>query len=376
MTSEIQKYLEASEKMMSSSERKWLMRPFRDGDEEGILELCKAVYPGRQYHREQWMKWWQWMYRDNPSGKGSIWLAEHDGKIVGQYPLIFIQMKVGNEIIKVCENIDLMTHPDYRHQGMFAALERHALDEMGKQGIHITIGFPNEIAYPGHKKSGWFDIDTMRPVLKPLDWRDALRIRISNGFVVMLGALAGNLVGGVFYRGRKTPVVEGLTIAQVSRFDERVDHFWAKVSHQYQIMTVRNREYLNWRYANAPDVEYLIYVAEREAAVSGYLVLRLMQMKQTSVAMIFDILAESGEIAQCLIAEAMERCTQEKVDLVYYASIAGSSVAKAFGRNGFIFVPFVRSLRFCAYSSSSNISKEFLQKPDNWLVQMGDSDMM
>lgn len=36
-------------------ERKWTVRAYEQGDEEGILELSKAVYPGR-YDRENWLR--------------------------------------------------------------------------------------------------------------------------------------------------------------------------------------------------------------------------------------------------------------------------------------------------------------------------------
>ncbi len=362
---------------MSSNERKWSQRAFRDGDEEAILELWKAVYPERQYQREQWMRWWQWMYGDNPSGRGRICLAEHDGKAVGQYAIAPVMMKVGDRSVLGALSFDTMTHPDYRRQGIFETLAKAVYAEAHSDGIDIVHGFPNQFSYPGFmRKLDWFHIDTVRAVIKPLNWRNALSIQIGNGFLLMLGGLAGRLLGGVLFRSSKAPVVEGLTIAEVPRFDERVNDLWARVSHQHQIMVERTKDHLNWRYASVPDMDYLVYVAERAGVVSGYLVLRCMHMNQARVAVIFDILAESEEIAQCLIAETVQRCTRENVDLVYCAGIGGRSLAKAFARNGFRSIPFVRSLRFCAYSSSPSIPKEFLQKPANWYVQMGDSDML
>lgn len=362
---------------MSGKERKWSLRAFRDGDQEGILELYKVVYPEREYDRDKWMKWWQWMYRDNPNGKGIVWLAVHDGKVVGQYAIVPRRMKVGSQSVAGALSLDTMTHPGYRRQGIFETLAKAVYEEAGRDGIHIVHGFPNEFSYPGFvTRLDWFYVDTMGTLLKPLNWRNALTIAISNRLLLMIGALTGNLVGMAFSRGRKAPAVEGLIIAQVPSFDERINEFWAKLSHQYRVMVERNREYLNWRYVDAPDSDYLVYIAERGAEVVGYLVLHCMQMGQASAAIIFDILAESEEIAQCLIAEAVERSKRERVDLVYYASVGGSSVPKAFRRNGFMHFPSVKRLRFCAYSTSSCASREFLQNRGNWFIQMGDSDMM
>jgi hypothetical protein len=36
-------------------ERAWSIRAYEKGDENGIFELMKAVYPEKKYDREKWM---------------------------------------------------------------------------------------------------------------------------------------------------------------------------------------------------------------------------------------------------------------------------------------------------------------------------------
>ncbi|HUV45622.1 MAG TPA: GNAT family N-acetyltransferase [Dehalococcoidia bacterium] len=355
-------------------EHQWSIRPYTEGDEEGIFELNKAVSPSDERNREQWMQWWHWMYKESPAGNGRIWLAEHEGRIVGQYPLIFLKLKVGNRIIKASQNIDIMIHPDYRYQGMFSKLERQALDEAEKVGVYITIGFPNEAAYPGHMKSGWFDVATMQRLFKPLNWGDTLRIRFRNKLLLKFLAAGGNLTDKVLHTIRETPIVEGLTISQIPHFDDRIDDFWTMVSNQYQIMVVRNKDYLNWRYVTIPDVEYSIFVAEKAKKIYGYLVLRCVEYQGRKSGTIFDILTQSEPITRCLISKVMEHCRQERVAFISYDIIANKAYLKALRSNGFISLPSRKGARFGAYSSSPHISREFLMDSRNWFVQMGDSD--
>ena len=136
--------------------RKWIIREYREGDEEGIFDLCDAVYPEARYDKESWMKWWHWQYKEIPFDSARIWLADHDGKIVGQYPLIPLRFKAEDKLMTAYLSLDVMTHPEYRYQGMFSRLESRALKEAGKDGIPIAIGFPNDASYPGHVKSGYF----------------------------------------------------------------------------------------------------------------------------------------------------------------------------------------------------------------------------
>ena len=83
--------------------RAYSMREYTDGDQQGILELTKAVH-GVVRGEEQWMRWWRWMYKDSPAGTGRIWLAKHNAKIVGQYALVPKNIKVGNKILKAYQN--------------------------------------------------------------------------------------------------------------------------------------------------------------------------------------------------------------------------------------------------------------------------------
>jgi len=358
-------------------EHAWSIRSYSEGDEEGIFELDKAVHPSQEQNREKWMRWWHWMYKENPAGNSRIWLAEHDGRIVGQYPLIPMDMKVGNEIMRASQNVGLMTHPDYQHQGIFSALERVALDSAGREGVHITIGFPNEAALPGHIKSGWFDIAAIQVIFKPLNWGKALKLRINNKFLLKLCGVGGNLADKMFFRAKRPSAVEDLAISQVSSFDERVNELWTEVSNHSKIMVVRKSDYLNWRYVTAPSAEYSIYIAEQAQKVCGYLVLGCRQKSsQTKVGIIFDVIAQSEEIAQCLISKAIKQFEQEKVYLVYCLIVGGKKMLReAFKANGLRSIPFVKWGRFCAYSSSPHTPKETLRDSRNWFVQIGDSDL-
>jgi len=353
------------------------MRAYREGDEKGILELWQAVYPGEEYERERWIRWWHWMYKDNPAGAGMIWLAEHNGKIVGQSAIIPVAMKVGTETATGFQSINTMTHPNYRRQGMYESLARKAYAEAAREGICIGYRFPNKVSHLiAIKRLNWFDVDTMQVLYKPLDWMKTSKTMTGNKFLAGFLAMSGNITARMFYRAERVSIIEGLTITQVPFFDERINQFWDRACGQYQIMVMRNKDYLNWRYVAVPDVDYSIYIAEKSRKICGYLVLRCVQREQMKAGIIFDILAESGEIAGCLISQAIEHCKQKKVDYVYYGMIANKQQLRAVRRNGFMSVPFARGIRFCAYSSSSHISKEFLKDSRNWFVQIGDSDVI
>lgn len=130
-------------------ERNWSIRPYRIGDEHEILSLWKVVHPEREYNREKWLRWWTWQYKENPAGSSAIWIAEDNGKIVGQYALISELVKVYDNLSIIYQSVDTMTHPNYRRQGMFIMLARAAYQSIENNDTHIIFGFPNNQSLPG-----------------------------------------------------------------------------------------------------------------------------------------------------------------------------------------------------------------------------------
>jgi GNAT superfamily N-acetyltransferase len=357
-------------------ERKWSMRAYKQGDEEGVFELWKAVYPEGEYDREKWLRWWQRTYENNPAGPGRIWLAEHGDKIVGQYAIVPMRVKIGSETVLCSQSVDTMTHPDYRRQKIFETLAKEVYDEAERDGIHIVYGFPARISYPGFvKKLSWFDVAAMQLMFKPLNWRNAIKLKFKNKFLQTVLAIgAGLVLNKVFFRTQKPPSLEGLAINQVTSFDDRINDLWAKISSQYHIMIVRDKDYLNWRYS-APGANYSIFVAEKAGEICGYLVLEHKLQSGTKVSYIFDLVAQSEEIMHYLVSKAINDCQQKQVDLILYSLIANKTYRRVLKRSGFISLPFLKGIHFCAYvSPQCTPLMEPLRNSQNWLAQLGDSD--
>lgn len=353
-------------------ERKWKARPYRDGDERGILELWKAVYPEREYNQEKWLRWWNWKFKGNPAGDSLVCVADHDGKIVGQVSIIPVRMKVGNEIVTAGLVGDTMTHPEYRRQRISMAIHNGVYAQAEGSGISFIFGFPNKVNRLVGVNVGDFPVARMQVLARVLSWGSALRMRTRSKLLLKLGSIGGNLFSGVFCRARRMPAVEGLSVCQIPFFDESINQLWDRVSSQYHITTVRTKDYLNWRYVTVPDVSYSIYIAEKDGRIDGYLVLGCEQRTEVKLGVILDVVARSGWTAQCLVARAVEQCYREKAGLVYCSVAANKTYVKAFRRDGFISVPFIKDSLFGRLISPV-IPRDFLEDSKNWFIQSGDA---
>lgn len=359
-------------------ERKWSVRAYKAGDEEGIFELWKEVYPEQNHEREQWLRWWRWKYRDNPAGAGWVAIADDAGRVVGHQAAIPVAMKIGAEVITCFQTTDAMSHPAYRGQGIYQAVNLESIfPRTAEDNVAIGYSFANEASHPiAVANLAYFDVAHVPDMFRPLDWANTLKTRISSRFLTGILATGSSAVSKIFYRSEAAPVVEGLVISQVFSFDERINEFWDRNSSQYPVMVVRNRDYLDWRYVAIPDVAYTIFLAEKEGDIHGYLVLRCLSIEGTRVGLIFDIMAQSGEVAQNLISRAVERCMEEAVDIIYCRIVANKTLLGAFSRNGFISTPFLKHGWFVVRSGSLEIPRELLMDSKNWLIQLGDSDML
>ena len=352
----------------------WSIRISEEGDENEIFELTKAVWGERVPEKVRWMRGWRWMHLDNPAGISRIWLAGDGSKIVSQYPVIREDMKIGEEIIKGAQLIDTMTHPQYRRQGLCSTLGEKALNEIENKETHLVYCFPTQEVYPLHIKSGWLDVCAFQVMFKPLNLKNILRkYFVRNRLLLNIFTASVNLIIKVLFRSKKVPEEDMLKVREISSFDDRINEFWNRVSSDYNIIRIREKKYLNWRYVDAPNADYTIYVAEEEGEICGYIILGCKDASGLIFGYICDIIAptDRGDIIQCLLAKAVEHFKEKKADIIFSQMIPNKIYRIALLKSGFI--PRFRSKeRFIAYSTSSKHSQAFLKNPNNWFIQLGD----
>jgi len=357
-------------------EKKRTIRAYKDGDEGEILRLLRAVYPDASedaietlLRRRQWAS-------ENPAGRVDSWVTEEDGRILGQYRLLWMDLKLKNHVLKAAQGMDEMTHPDYRRQGINYGLARHAVAEAGRNGVQIVFGFVEHAspAYYANLKNGWFFVGTMRQLFKPINWKNLFRSKVNNPRVAtILAVVATWLSDGMVFKTRNPSVQQGLFIEQIKSFDERISSLWARVADRYPIMVARSQRYLNWRYASSGQ-NYRIFIARRSDEILGYLILRHQTTHGIVVTYIFDILAESDEVMHSLVSRAAEDSRSVNAGMILYPLIAHKSHCEILKRNGFLSLPFAKGRDFLIYCDPSLMSRSFAKGPQNWLIQAGDSD--
>jgi GNAT superfamily N-acetyltransferase len=347
------------------SEGKWSIREYREGDEEEILKLRGLVF-GESNDRQ----WWQWMFRQNPSGPAFIVIAETDQEIIGHHAITFMPMKIRDQVTRGSHGVDLMVHPAYRRQGIFRMLGMKINESRKTTNRSISYGIPLKESHQGFVK--WFhlqDLCEVPALIKVVDWGTVLKKRYK------IPAFAGKLVGYVYERitsHTSSPKDVETEIDEVASFDERIDKFWEKASKIKEIMVVKDMEYLNWRYVSKPGNKYKILIARNEKEIIGYTVLNLEKGAMPN-GHIIDLLTlpDKATVAEALLTRALRYFKEEGIAIVSCLMLPDTPYYGTLRKLGFMRRT---GVNLCVRIFDQNIPKDFVINPANWYYVMGDGD--
>jgi GNAT superfamily N-acetyltransferase len=363
--------------------RAWQIRPYRQGDEGGIVGLARQVFAEQPPDRFS-DAYWTWEFADNADGPAALWVADDHGTIVGHYAVIPRALRIGGEVRTGSIVVDVMTHPDYRLQGMFTALGRVALADAGQRGIEFSYGFPIRAdVMPGHLRLGWRHLFDLPILVRPLKFRPLVRRSID--LPLVSSALAGAAWAG--YRCLARPILkhlnplpspQGAVVVQpVTHLDDRFDELWRETRGQFGIMAVREARYLTWRYFRHPYHRYTVLAAERGDQVVGYVVIRTGELLGLRCGIIVDLLARSTAMGclDPLLGHAMDRFTADSsLDLVGAMMTRGGPYYRALQRHGFLVTP--RVFWFILHTNSPLAPDQMLADAAQWYLTWGDTDVI
>jgi hypothetical protein len=170
---------------------------------DDFLALMQETYGSAMSPAE-----FDWWFDRNPAGPRILNAATDDGDVLGVLSMHFTRMDNGLHAFAV----HAVTTPAARGRGVFSTLELHNEQEAAAAGAQWALGFTNPMAGPilvG--KLGWEDVTSLRVWVRPKRW----------------------------------PKREGhVRSPGVAPFDET-----RTLSGRH---TVRDTQYLNWRYVDSP----------------------------------------------------------------------------------------------------------------------------
>lgn len=261
------------------------IRPYRPGDEHGILAGHKQVFPASS------LAHWQWKYRDNPTGRIHTMVAEHEAEgIVGAYMTLPNHYLIEDKQRLVGQCVDIWVLPQHRRAtggpGLFVNLSLAHYERWCGDGPER-----NSFLF-GWTITAWKSGNRYLRFLPVRDWSFLFREVPPGGFPQRASS-------------------EDLVVRQVARFDQDTDALWAEFAKTTRLSCIRDARYLNWRYADAPETTYeLLECRERRTGrLRGLTVMVRRDFVLPNTCFLVDWLAPADDLDAtiALVAEAERR---------------------------------------------------------------------
>ena len=251
---------------MPAEQERFIVRPYRAGDEEAILELF-----ARSFHQPRSAAEWRWKYQENPQGRERISVTFDEGRLVAHYagyPVPFVRDGLGMEANQIG---DTMTDPSIRHIG------RGPTSVLGRTALHFYETFCER------------------------------RVAFNYGFNVAniqkfsLRFLRSDRVEPVAYRlrdvgvhpfppiGRAERWARGITLRTARRATGEWDELFRRVAGSYGFLVRRDARYVTWRYLEArPKAGYVVVELRKWGSLVGWLAMRIREARLTIGDLLLD----------------------------------------------------------------------------------------
>jgi Acetyltransferase (GNAT) domain len=361
------------------AERRWTTRNGTVADCDGILALRQACFGDVDPIRGR-APGWRWQFADNPAGTGYVRLAEHEGRIVGQYAAIPTRFRLRGAASPriMAMSCDTMTHPAYQKQGMFVTLAKELYEDIATRERVTTVwGFPNDSSHPGFVgKLGWFDTHVFPTLVKPLRTRAVLQRYLKSSAVAAVLAPVVDSAWAIVAPRARPP--RRCTINPVRTFDDRFAALWERHADLAAVVQVRDPAFLRWRFEAVPEFRYERWEVLVDGRLEGYFVTRTLELFGLPFGALVDMFpcpVVDDEITREVLSFTQRRVTEQGA--AFLTALLPPHLAHHLRRFGFLKVPdFLNLRRWYFGARAAPDDRPLLQDIGNWYLTFGDADIV
>jgi GNAT superfamily N-acetyltransferase len=220
------------------------IRALRNDDEPAVLALLETALAGGPTGSRTG-DFLTWKHFANPFGRSIGLVAEDAGRVAGVRLVMRWQFELGGELVTAGRMVDTATHPEYRGRGIFKDLTLAAL-EIARDDTALIFNTPNSSSMPGYLKMGWQEVGTI-----------ATSIRAVRAGRMVVGARAA-LRRSQARPGRPLPEPDLPSAVDLLRHEGSDVEAVLSARHRdpSRLQTCGGVDYLRWRYAQVPGLDY------------------------------------------------------------------------------------------------------------------------
>lgn len=362
-------------------------------DKTKIFEFIDVAWGDRAKYK--FPERWEWQFENNPFREQEllpVWIAvdEDTGKVVGQTCAMVEPLQIGDELYRVGWSVDTFLQSSYRGQGI-----GYKLQKANNDANEIFMSLSMSAANRRIKEA--LDSVPLCPVAKFHKWLHYDSSDVKRGFekrVTSNGSAWGKVAANIFswlafdkiialvlnsrirlvefLSKRNRFIGESIEITQVEKFPKEIDALLKRTSLDFHVLIKRDQVYLNWKYVEQPDHDYLKFIARRNDEICGYIILREGKEPEPNMGLIVDVFVSPRDerALSTLMVFAQEYLKRRKVGFIKTATTV-EAYQKCLLRLGYKRIGEVTPMFY------ANIQSEEIESAihsDQWLLGKGDHD--
>ena len=321
--------------------------------------------------------YWNWQYKELPTGKSFAYVAWDAEKIIGYYHVPIYRCSINGEE-KLIGNIqDVAVNPNYRGIGLFRQLAEFANKDLDKSEVDLIYTFPNNKSIRTFLKYNDFKVVSAVPAyIRPVNSGGILRSKIN---LLGLEKIAGWFADGFVNLLASNPKLANAQIERITEITDEVEAIFSAYSMQFPNHLIRDKAWLDWRYLKSVRGKHHILGVREAGKLTAVLVLKEDEMLGNPSLLIMDFAFANGNENSLLYLINQVRKKPEHVgsqfNLLFVSGLAPTLAS--FKKIGFYQIPEKVNPRLLNLlsRSSSEMKAEPLQTEKYWLLTLGDWDV-
>jgi GNAT superfamily N-acetyltransferase len=253
------------------------LRPYESADQEPVLDLLSATL-GAGPTGARTAAFFRWKHLENPYGKSFMLVAISDGIPVGFRSFMRWEFCSRGRTVRAVRAVDTATHPAHQGKGIFSHLTQEALARLEPE-VELVFNTPNPKSRRGYLKMGWQEVGQVPVVI-----RIVKPIRFALGASPALRRHASDRLAGMRSNGAESATS---VLMDQSKINELLN---ARDRQTQRFETRRTYDYLRWRYATAPFLDYRAVGEERGGRLEGIAIFRVRSRGALQEATVTEIL--------------------------------------------------------------------------------------
>jgi hypothetical protein len=304
-----------------------------------------------------------------------MWVAEDGDRIVAIRDFMPKRMKILGEAVVGAEMADSFTHPNYQGRGIFTSLSKAVRESIIDKGIGFIYNFPTEgTSLPAHLKKLEhvpvpIELCSLVYIISSKPW---LKIKLRSSLLASVLSPVIDAIFRILFRiGLKGATKSDVQVFMELAFPDDIDTLWEKVSGNYDVILVRTKDYLEWRYITNPDTYSILIARNKKGALLGYMVTKVGFSEGILKGFICDFLTDESDpnVFKKLLCASLQDFCRKGVNAVSTLAVKDSFYYKILLKLGFL--SHKKNLILCY---KNEIGSQIVSQTYKWHFTMGDSD--